>query len=241
MPILNVNKIAGLMLGFKFSDDQLLHSSKIRRGKSYPKSINPSSSIIITSDTRTKMSLITGSVITNAEGIGQNEVLIKEFSTISETAKFYGVNRITIQKYAEAGKLWDNEFLFKMEFKLINSTKIIKFKSVKPLLKNQTIPSRSNHYLVEIFDKNQILVNKFDSLRDAASYLKITRNTISNNTKSGKLWDNLYIFKIHSSSPIISSIISSIISTNLTNISPSTLTSEAYGNATKVSVQVFDS
>lgn len=51
----------------------------------------------------------------------KDENLIYDFPTITEAAKFFGVKLVTISDYAENGKLWDNKFLFKMEFKPISS------------------------------------------------------------------------------------------------------------------------
>jgi hypothetical protein len=127
--------------------------------------------------------------------------LVQEFPTITQTAKFYGVERSTIYRYTESGNLWDNKFLLKMELKPINPK--MKSDTVAPLSLDQTYSSRSNNHLVEVYDKNNHLVYKFNSLRDAASYLNISRPTLSNYASSGKLWNDLYIFKIHSCSPTL--------------------------------------
>jgi hypothetical protein len=76
-----------------------------------------------------------------------------------------------------------------MELKPINPK--IKSDTITPLSLDKTNSSRSNNHLVEIYDKNNNLVYKFNSLRDASSYLNISRPTLSNYASLGKLWNDL--------------------------------------------------
>jgi NUMOD1 domain len=133
LPSLNVNKIAGSMLGFKFSDEYLLYSSKIRRGKPSPRSKSSATSsstpIIVNQETINKLKQRANGVIIKVFDLNDN--FISEFPTIAEAAKFYGVSYSTISKYAETGKLWDNEWLLEELFKPINPQ--IKSEIIKPL------------------------------------------------------------------------------------------------------------
>lgn len=143
--------------------------------------------------TMEKFQLRTKGVIIKVYDLKEN--LIYEFPTISKAAKFYGVHLSTISKYVETGKLWDNKFIFKMELNSINSCKVIA-KTAKPLAVGE-IKQYSGNF-VKVFDKENQLLYTFNSIRSAASYLELNRQTFVNYANSEKLWKNLYYFKTES-------------------------------------------
>lgn len=242
LPSLNVNKIAGSMLGFKHSEENLLKISQIQRGKnkSSPREKRKDSPVI-SPETINKLKQRANGVIIKV--FDQDGVLAKEFSTIVEAANFYGVKYTTISKYAETGKLWDNELLFKKEFKPKAETQVFQLKVSEPLpLDELQFNSKGN--LVKVIDKDNIVAYQFLSVRDTASYLGISHPTVLRYIKNGRLWNNLYTFKVHTSTPSNSSTIPPFLlstkSSNELQISSFPCTVEVYdpsGNR----VEKFDS
>jgi group I intron endonuclease len=198
LPLLNVNKIAGSMLGYKHSEENLLKIIQAQRGKTFTiaNKSNDSPSRIMSLETINKITQRVRGVIIRV--FDKNDNLVHEFPTITETAQFYGVSRNTIFKYAENGKLWDNKFLFQMEFNP-QVPKTLKVSEPLPLNESQF---HQDGNLVEVFDKDNKLVYRFKSIRNAASFFNISHSTILRYIKDGKLWSNLYTLKIQMGIPI---------------------------------------
>lgn len=116
-----------------------------------------SSPKIISPETINKLKTRSNGVIVKV--LDEDNSLVDEFPTITEAAKFYGVERFTIRNYASTGKLWDQKLLFKMEFKLITSNKI---EGSKPLSYDMPPTFNSRGNLVEVYDKDNKLLYRFD-------------------------------------------------------------------------------
>jgi lipopolysaccharide export LptBFGC system permease protein LptF len=86
------------MLGFKHSEEFILYSSQIRRGKSQPKSnsstTSSSTSRIINQETINKLTQRSKGVMIKV--FDKNGNFINKFSNMTEAAKFYGVTSASL-------------------------------------------------------------------------------------------------------------------------------------------------
>lgn len=235
LPSLNVNKIAGSMLGYKHSEENLLKISQVQRGRKISSPMRNKNNNPMSLETINKIRQRVKGVIIKV--FDENNNLVQEFPTISETAKFYGVSRVTISRYVESGRLWDNKFLFKLELKP-QEPKALKVNEPLPLNESQI-----NQYgkLVEVFDKDNKLVYRFKSIRNAASFLNTSHSTLSHYIKDGKLWNNLYTFKINLYVPV-PPIIPFPLSSNLSKVqeSPSTNYDSSAKSAKGFLIEVYN-
>lgn len=171
------------MLGFNHSEETRLKLSISRRGlvREIKKNSSDSSVIskIINPDTIQKLKQRTKGVIIKV--FDKNENIIYDFPTIIETAKFFGVKASTISSYAETGRLWDNKFFFKKEFKPIES-KVIK---VPELLSLDKPKFNSKGNLIEVLDQNNKLTYQFSTIRDVASFFNVSHPTVLRYIKNG--------------------------------------------------------
>lgn len=97
--------------------------------------------------------------------------LIHKFATISETAKYFGVNIKTISRIYETGKSFDD---FISEFNVKDNR-------------------------IEVYDVNKQLITILSNAKETGLYFNIPKSTISDYIKSGKLYKGKYYFdKINS-------------------------------------------
>jgi len=104
VPNLNTNKIAGSMLGFKHSKENISKFGFLHRGKKYKK--NNNYTIIkpnVTKETISKLKLRSKGAAVNVYNL-KNE-LINKFSTIKKTADFVGLSPSSVSKYIKSGLL----------------------------------------------------------------------------------------------------------------------------------------
>ena len=193
LPSLNVNKTAGSMLGFNHNEETRMEFSIFWRGKPLdPYNLEAKNSLSETINPKTISKLKQRTKGVMIKVFDKDSNLINEFPTIKETVKFYGISYSIISNYAKTDKLWDNKFLFKMEFKLIES-KVLKVS--KPLFLEKSKFYRKG-YLVEVRDKDNELVYQFLTVRGIVSFFNISHTTVLRYIKIGKLWNNLYTFKV---------------------------------------------
>lgn len=191
-PNLNINKIAGSMLGFKHK------MLKLERIKKLPETYNDNIYLkpSINQETILKLKLhnknITVSIFSNTNQ------LIQEFIRIRAAAEFVGLSPSSVSGYIKSGRLWNNRYYFKLKtntildkkstiFPLENKNLIIRYQD--PTLKN------NKSYSLEVLENNQLLF-KFRSIREASKYLNISKITLTKYSFENKLWKNKFKFKI---------------------------------------------
>jgi group I intron endonuclease len=197
-PELNINKVAGSMLGFKHSEDNILKFGLIHRGKSYVKSkhvlsIRPS----ISQETILKLKLHNKDITVSI--YNKNDELVKEFNRIKIAAEFVGLSASSVSGYIKNGKLWNNLYYFKLK----TNSKLEKLTKDFPLDTNNITSIRSisdinkncKSYKLEVLYNNETLC-KFRSIREASRYLNISKITLVKYSTENKLWKNKYKFKI---------------------------------------------
>lgn len=198
-PELNINKVAGSMLGFKHSEHNILKFGLIHRGKSYTKSkhvlsIRPS----ISQETILKLKLHNKDITVSI--YNKNNELVKEFNRIKIAAEFVGLSPSSVSGYIKNGKLWNNLYYFKLKtntnleertksFPLDDNNNVILVRS------NSDIPKNYKSYKLEVICNNEILYT-FKSVREASRYLNISKITLIKYSTENKLWKNKYEFKI---------------------------------------------
>ena len=183
-PEYNILKVAGNRLGFKHSEATIekisgrnnhffgkTHDYKTRKmiGETLRgvTRVNNKSKII-ESETKLKLSLKSHGVPIKVFDKLNN--LIKEFSTMTSAANYYGVHRRTIGRYLDKNRFY-NEYIFKSNFK------------------NNTIL---------VYNTNHKLIKVFNNIKDASKQYDIPYSTIYGYIRSNKLYKNKFYFYIKS-------------------------------------------
>jgi NUMOD1 domain-containing protein len=133
------------------------------------------------------MKLRAGGVIVE---VYNNNMLVNTFHSLKEAGKYYNVSYSTIQRYADIEKLWDNKYLFKLIPKVSRNKVFNKISREVLLLSLDPTITKSTHFrgtVVDIFDKDNNLVYKFNTVNDACSYLNTNRPTLIKFSNSGRL------------------------------------------------------
>jgi len=112
-PSLNINKIAGSILGYKHTEVNKLKFSSIHRGKSYQKTLTVKLRAKVTKETIDKLKLRSRGAVTCI--YDKNNVLLKEFNTIKDAANFCGFSPSSVSKYIAKGLIWNNTYYFKFK------------------------------------------------------------------------------------------------------------------------------
>lgn len=164
-PSLNICGIAGSPLGMKRDEVFSINLSKSRRGRSINSYLRMNNlTKTITNETKLKISLRCKGI--SVRILDKNKNLIQEFSTLSDAAKYLGVNHKTLSMIYKTGKSYD-DFIYEFSIK---DTRIW------------------------ICDSNQILINVLNNAKETSIYYNIPRSTLSDYIKSRKLYKNKFYF-----------------------------------------------
>lgn len=112
-PSLNINKIAGSMLGYRHTEETKLKFSSIHIGKSDIRTLTGKPRPITTKETINKLKLRSRGAATCI--YDKNNVLVKEFDTIKDAANFCGFSPSSVSKYITRGVIWNNTYYFKFK------------------------------------------------------------------------------------------------------------------------------
>ena len=112
LPSLNINKIAGSILGYKHTEENKLKFSSTRIGKSYQKTLRGKPRPSVTKETIDKLRLRSRGAATCI--YDKNSILVREFSTIKDAASFCGLSPSSVSKYITRGVIWNNTYYFKL-------------------------------------------------------------------------------------------------------------------------------
>jgi hypothetical protein len=166
-PTLNINKIAGSMLGFKHSTLNRLNFSITRRGKSFKQNMNLEREFKpVSLETRNLLKERSGGV--SVLVINKQNITVNKFKTIKETANYYGLSPCSISKYLKSKALWCNTYSF-----VINS-----ITRKTPKNNNPIINTNKKGYEFEVLDKNRKVIFKYNSIRSASRHLNISRSSL---------------------------------------------------------------
>lgn len=196
-PCYNVNLIAGPgNQGYIWTEEQSFQQSLNQRGISRPRPDKTGVSFKHSEETRNKMKLRGGGVIVE---VYENNTLVNTFDSLKRAGEFYNVHYSTIQRYADSNKLWDNKYLFKLIPKIIRNlnNKVKRKITLLPLDPTITKSTSVRGTVVDILNKDQELVYKFNTVADACEYLNTDRHTLIKYNKSGGLWLNKWYIKYH--------------------------------------------
>lgn len=126
-----------------------------------------------------------------------NEFII-QFDKIRQAADYIGVSHTTVSDYANSGRLWNNQYYFKINVREnvkplnlhfpLDSDVFKTIERIKPITNKRS-------YCLEVL-VNERLIYQFKSLKEASIYLNIGRKALSRYAKKGKLWKNKFLFKI---------------------------------------------
>lgn len=114
-PTLNINKLAGSMMGYKHTQENKLRFSFIHIGKSYKRNTSEASKPRppVTKETIDKLKLRTRGAATRI--YDKSHSLVKEFKTIKTAASFVGLSPSSVSKYIATGAIWNNTYYFKLK------------------------------------------------------------------------------------------------------------------------------
>lgn len=127
----------------------------------------------------------------------KNSKLIKKFDRIMKAAQFLGVSNSTISNHIKYNTLHQEAYYFKLKVDpLITPNLYFPLNSEDPTMTSCIFPVKrnKNNYIVGVYYKNK-LVYQFQSIRQAAKYLNISKNTVSKYVTENKVWNNSYLFK----------------------------------------------
>ena len=110
-PSLNINKIAGSILGYKHTEENKLKLSSTHIGKSYQKTLTGKPRPLVTKETIDKLKLRSRGAVTCI--YDKNNELLREFNTIKDAANFSGLSPSSVSKYIARGLIWNNTYYFK--------------------------------------------------------------------------------------------------------------------------------
>jgi hypothetical protein len=103
-PTLNLNKVAGSVMGYKHTELNKLKFSSIHRGKSYKKHINHNNiRSPVSADTISKLKIRAKGVSVSV--YNKDLEFFKQFPTIKDTADFVGLSSSSVSKYIEKSTL----------------------------------------------------------------------------------------------------------------------------------------
>lgn len=168
-PEYNIMKIACGASGYKHNMSFSINLSKARRGKKYNKNKMTNQKFVVSLDTPLIKSKVTGPRRISVEIFDKENHLIHKFSTIADAAKYINVHAKTIRNIYKTGISYD-DYTYKFKF---NSE-------------------------VGVYDINNKLIKTFDTMVKTSLYYKIPNTTLYRYTKSGKLYKNMYYFRINS-------------------------------------------
>lgn len=114
-PSLNINKLAGSMMGYKHTEENKLKFSSTRIGKSYKKNARANQKPLVSKETIAK--LRSKGAITRIYDKSHN--LVKQFKTIKDAANFFGLSPSSVSKYINKNTVWNNTYYFKINEKKI--------------------------------------------------------------------------------------------------------------------------
>nr|YP_009059691.1 GIY-YIG endonuclease [Parasitella parasitica]AIO05741.1 GIY-YIG endonuclease [Parasitella parasitica] len=170
-PCYNVNLIAGPSYqGYIWTPEQSLQQSLKQRGISRPRPDKTGVSFKHSDETKNKIKLRAGGVIVE---VYENDILLNSFNSLKKAGEFYNVHYSTIQRYGDTNKLWDNKYLFKLIPKVIRKSinnKVLIDVQLLPLDPSITISSQVRGTVVDILDKDNNLIYKFNTVSDACQY-----------------------------------------------------------------------
>lgn len=197
-PCYNVNLIAAPGThGYTWTEEQSLQHSIRQRG--VPKNRRKTDNSVSTKrSVETNIKMRSRSVGTIVEVYEDNN-LILTFDSLTKAGEYFNVRYSTIQRYADSTKLWDNKYLFKLTPKVdIDNVDVISDKSLLlPLDPTITKSTNPRGTVVDVYNKDNELVYKFNTVTDACKYMHITANTLLRLVKSGELYLNKWYFKQH--------------------------------------------
>lgn len=170
-PSLNVCKMADSPLGVKRDITFSRNLSKSRRGLSYKSFIRVDDTLRINSTPKVVTSETRLLISSRCQGIrvkifDKSNNLINEFPTITSAALYQGVHRKTISNIFKTGKSYD-DLIYKFKVK---DTRIC------------------------IYDSNYKLLKTLDNIKQTSIWSNISKDTISDYIKSGKLYRNKFYF-----------------------------------------------
>lgn len=193
-PTLNINKIAGSVMGYKHTIINRLNFGSIHRGKSYNKHINPN---------RHKRAVSLETIIKLKQrvrgvkvGVHDKDLkVVEQFPTIKDAAYFAGLSPSSVSKYINKGVIWNDTYYFKTDLSHVNinaniSNNVEAYAHIKE--------GRFKSHKVEVFDTNDRLIYKYNSLRKASKFLNISRDSLIKYSNNDEVWSNKFKFKIYS-------------------------------------------
>ena len=103
-PFININRIAGSVMGYKHTELSKLKFVSVHRGKSYSKTLD------ISMVRKPVSADIISKLKERAKGVGvnvyhKNLEIFKSFPTIKSTANYLGLSPSSVSKYIEKGTL----------------------------------------------------------------------------------------------------------------------------------------
>jgi group I intron endonuclease len=121
------------------------------------------------------------------------------FNSVSELSKLINSNHTSIKKFIESKELFRGNWYI---------TKVLLSNSDLPLITDNTsliynnlitdmINSSHIRKAVFVFDLDNILLDKYDSILEAKENLNISHETIKKYAKSGQIYNNKYKFSYH--------------------------------------------
>lgn len=132
----------------------------------------------------------------------------------------------------------------KLKFSMIHRGKsYIKSKhelSVRPSISKDTILKLKLHnknITVSIFDQNDQLIQEFNRIKFAAEFVGLSASSVSGYIKNGKLWNNLYYFRLKTNTTLDEITINFPLDNNDLTLVRST--SDTYVNSNSYRLQVF--
>ena len=111
-PSLNINKIAGSILGYKHTKENKLKFSSTHIGKSYHKTLTGKSRPSVTKETIDKLRVRSRGAPTCI--YDKNNLLVIEFKTIKDAAHFCGLSSSSVSKYIARDAVWNETYYFKL-------------------------------------------------------------------------------------------------------------------------------
>jgi len=202
LPSLNVNKIAGSMLGFKFSEKSKKLISEGQKGeKNYMFGKTHSE------ETKEIMSLVKRGEKNNMFGKTRSEefklklsqdmgtkiylysldnTLIQTIPSVMKAVKELKASHITIMKYAKSHDIFRNKFILSLE----------------PLKSDFKPPVEKVGTTIFLFTPDGIFLDSFPTLNEAANHFECGISTVWRYARSGKVFKEKYILSLEKSSSI---------------------------------------
>jgi group I intron endonuclease len=166
-PKYNLCKKANSPLGVKRNTLFSINLSKAKRGKKIYKTKINENKVIKFVNVNTKTKIFLRNIGISVKVFDPSNNLIKEFSSMSDAAKFFNVHPSTISRIYKRGKSYDG---LTYEFNIKDNK-------------------------VGIYDKDHKLINIMDNAKKISLFYNIPKSTLYDYIKSGKLYKNQYYLK----------------------------------------------